>query len=347
ETNDITIEDSYINYDNRRGTVKFLNNNCETVTINRIEIESVSGQFKIINTSPLPPKSITNFKSMEVIVEFEPISIGEDFAKISAILDDGSKITATVSSNAIQILEETPKTFIQLVAKPERAKSGETVNIQLVITDNHNTDLNENSRFVATLVFDSELLGSIRKVKLGNHDDLTITKPDQESGYYEMKILVTDEQPAKFRNNSLLLDHIAIATLGRKECTNLIIENFRWIDDPVLAIRLNDSIFCTETCEAGGTRLLKRKESGAGIQSIAPNPANEQIEISYSILDEKHTKLYITDIFGREVVKIQEGNLKSGKYTDFVDTKDIPSGMYMIILRTPTEMIKDKIYIVK
>ncbi|MFC2130604.1 T9SS type A sorting domain-containing protein, partial [Bacteroidota bacterium] len=345
ETNDITIEDSYINYDNRRGTVTFTNNNCEAVTIESIEIESISGQFKIISILPEPPKSIRQLKSLDVIVEYEPTILGEDSAKISAILVDGDKITAIVTSNAIQILEETPKTFIQLETKPNQAAPGDIVHIQLIITKNHNTDLNENSRFETTLVFDSELLSSVKKVKLGNDDGLLhTTQPDQESGYFEMKIIVHE---AKFRNDGLLLDHKAIATLGRKECTNLIIENFKWINSPALAIRINDSIYCTETCEAGGIRLLKRKENGAAIQSIAPNPARDQIEISYSILDEKYTKLYIMDIFGREVVTIKEGSLRSGKYTDFVDTKDIPSGVYMVILQNPTDLFWQQVLIVK
>ena len=89
--------------------------------------------------------------------------------------------------------------------------------------------------------------------------------------------------------------------------------------------------------------------NGAFLSPVSPNPAMNSITVSYSLNElSQNIKLSIIDIQGKEVKDIVENKiLGSGTYIQNVDISNLPSGYYMIILRTNKGVISKSFSVVR
>ncbi len=347
--NDLLIENSYVNFDNRRGVLVFTNKNCtQGVDITSHSFDTIlnPSQFKIININPAPPCSLSYNKTIEVIVEFCPTKVGKAIAQFSLFDKAGLKTTGNISATGVAIDASTPRTVVQLVSNPsDTVNIGDVVNLLLKIVDSKNTSLTTSSRFEATILYDSQILTSVRKVCLGNDDCIPlIFQPEYLSGRYDIQIYTKE---AKYRTDNILLSYNTKATLGRTDSTRLIIQSFKWLDDPILALKINDGVLYVKPCLADGKRLIDFKGSNSAINTLYPNPPNEGLTIDFNILEDGITKLYITDMIGEKRQSIIDAQMTSGNHIINTNVKDLESGVYNIILQTQNEVLKQRLIIVK
>ncbi|MFC2131721.1 T9SS type A sorting domain-containing protein [Bacteroidota bacterium] len=344
-TEDVIITPSYIGNDNRREIVKFTNTYCEEgVVIDSIKVTKISDQFIFYETVPILPRKIPYRKYAEAKVEFIPIRVGPDYILMTAYYNDGKSITSRVSSVGIPITDSTIVTVVKIVV-PEEVEPEDVFEFTLEIINGqllYNLMPTDSCEAEISVKFDDVLKKPDHIKDNETIPEIPLLKYDTYRSLH--KIYLPDDT---YTMGKSILKLRSTAYLGSTNSATFTIDRFIWKNNEAVGLKIENSIMKIKVCEAGGARLLMRKDNGAAIQSIAPNPAREQIEITYSILDEKCTKLYITDIFGREIVTIKKGNLKSGEYTDFVDTKDMASGVYFVILDTPTIRKSQKVYVVK
>ncbi len=100
-------------------------------------------------------------------------------------------------------------------------------------------------------------------------------------------------------------------------------------------------------CNEGGARLIN-PNAKAGIITIAPNPANNNIEIELSITEHGLSELLLFNTMG-ELVKVilrSESPLQ-GIHTLQVNTNELSTGQYFLQYRTPTYIENKIIKIVK
>ncbi len=69
-----------------------------------------------------------------------------------------------------------------------------------------------------------------------------------------------------------------------------------------------------------------------------PNPFNPQTAIRYDIPQKGPVRLSIYNPLGQEVVRLVDAELEAGRYTTTWDASDLPSGLYLGVLRTASEM---------
>lgn len=100
--------------------------------------------------------------------------------------------------------------------------------------------------------------------------------------------------------------------------------------------------FCTD----GGPRLFD-SNGRISLAQNEPNPAIDNTTITFEVIETGLTRLYITDIFGREVREILSGLLSPGEYQYIIYTGDISSGVYFYFLETPTTKLYNKMEIKK
>ncbi|PKL86656.1 MAG: hypothetical protein CVV22_00775 [Ignavibacteriae bacterium HGW-Ignavibacteriae-1] len=100
-------------------------------------------------------------------------------------------------------------------------------------------------------------------------------------------------------------------------------------------------------CYEGGTRLIN-PNSEAGILSIAPNPADDILDIVVSLIESGMTELAIYNTMGEKVLTVFSTTSPLNGIQNFnLDTKLLSTGQYYLQLRTPTHIENQIIKIVK
>lgn len=79
------------------------------------------------------------------------------------------------------------------------------------------------------------------------------------------------------------------------------------------------------------------------IEQVYPNPARDRSEIIYSIKENTHIKLFVTDVTGRMVSVLVDENQVSGRYKAIVT--DLPQGTYFCTIQTDAGVQTQKLII--
>jgi len=123
-----------------------------------------------------------------------------------------------------------------------------------------------------------------------------------------------------------------IATLGTAHCTDVEIE---FIDSSCPEITLNskDGRIClSDVCTHPEDRLFKETNL-TGLSQSFPNPAQNTIEINYSLAGDCFAEMEFFNSLGESVLKPVSEFHKFGSYKLMLDTKQLPNGMYFYILK--------------
>ena len=76
---------------------------------------------------------------------------------------------------------------------------------------------------------------------------------------------------------------------------------------------------------------------------VFPNPANDEVNISFNLLMPlNNSGVFLVDALGREVLKINTGNLNTGNNNFSVDLSPYPSGFYFIKIESPERKMTAK-----
>ncbi len=131
-----------------------------------------------------------------------------------------------------------------------------------------------------------------------------------------------------------------IAALGDAETTTMNIPKFEWLDGfgATLALDVDTrsgTFYVSELCREGGTRLISMNGKFLLSEPI-PNPSSSYATIRYELIEEGHTELVITDVIGRKVRTLFNGEAKPGSYSIRVNTDELATGKYFYTLSTPT-----------
>ena len=86
----------------------------------------------------------------------------------------------------------------------------------------------------------------------------------------------------------------------------------------------------------GGTRLFYTTDS-LFLRPIQPNPVNDVAEVNFGLVEEGNIELLVLNERGDQVLKVISDFAMPGKYTEQFLTQDLPSGLYFVLLTTPTQ----------
>lgn len=135
--------------------------------------------------------------------------------------------------------------------------------------------------------------------------------------------------------NHVLATPTFVATLCADTVTTLHLESAS-ADVGTISLTTVDGRFAlTGLCHSYGTRLIN-PNGQVYLQSLRPNPANDNASVDISTIETGRTQLTLIDMMGREVARMIDGEVKPGITTVPVPTQHLPSGMYELILQTPT-----------
>jgi hypothetical protein len=105
--------------------------------------------------------------------------------------------------------------------------------------------------------------------------------------------------------------------------------------------------FTAKISNAGGGRLIAPSGQTVAITAVAPNPAKEQIEITYSLPKDDFVTLTLVDARGNEVQRLMSEVQTAGQHKSSFKLGWLSSGSYMLRLVTPTEMVTGRVEVVR
>jgi uncharacterized repeat protein (TIGR01451 family) len=86
---------------------------------------------------------------------------------------------------------------------------------------------------------------------------------------------------------------------------------------------------------------------GYALQQNYPNPFNPTTSIAFSLPQSAQINLTVYDVLGRRVATLVNGQLAAGQHTVQFEASNLPSGMYLYRLSTPTGSITQKMMLLK
>ncbi len=208
------------------------------------------------------------------------------------------------------------------------AIAGETVRIPLVITSSKNLTQAIASNFTAQLSVEPTILVPISGTSTIDNTNRRIISVNG------------------IRNNSN--DTLAIiemkAALGAVESSSIIVKSLIFESGKVL-VSTKDGVFnLSGICKDGGVRLYK---PGSILSlSLQPNPASEAINMTIATSEEGQYRILLTNPLGEDIAELYNGRL-TGTQEIVSALNDIPSGVYFVVLQSPSEILVKRILIAK
>lgn len=105
--------------------------------------------------------------------------------------------------------------------------------------------------------------------------------------------------------------------------------------------------FTAKISTAGGRRLITTVAQTVAITAIAPNPAKEQVEITYSLPNDGFITLTLIDARGNEVQRLASEVQAAGQHKMSFKLGWLGSGSYLLRLSTSTEMVTGRVEVVR
>jgi|GEM_PF-348411 len=279
-------------------------------------------QFIFIN--PNFPLTVKAKDSEYLTVRYEPKdSIESTIALAFDYEPCNSSKTITVSGSPVAA-------SVDMITDTIKAKTGDVIFIPIYLKNANNVQLTGTTGYTFDLIFNYTLLDPL-------------DYPD--SPVIEGKRVVSLNVPKDPDKNGVVTNVRCRVCLGNSDETDLEISNYK-SKGGVVAIRKHDGkLIITDICREGGKRLIN-PDGKVEIYSIVPNPTGSELEIIFETFEKGGSDLILVNNIGKEVLNLYESNYEEyGKKSIIVDVSQLSTGVYFIILKTPT-IVKSKVLMI-
>lgn len=103
--------------------------------------------------------------------------------------------------------------------------------------------------------------------------------------------------------------------------------------------------FTARVSRAGGARLIAQSSSNATLSAMQPNPLLDISQITYSLQEQMSVQVVLLDVFGKVMKVLADRNHTKGEYTIPVSVHDLPTGTYFVVMRTPSEILTERVQV--
>ena len=83
------------------------------------------------------------------------------------------------------------------------------------------------------------------------------------------------------------------------------------------------------------------------IASSVSNPANDNLMIDFEVVEKDNFELFVTNILGQKIKTLINGIGNSGPHADMFNIGELGTGIYYVILKTPSVIKTKKIIIIE
>jgi hypothetical protein len=292
------------------------------VTISSI---SVSGAVVFSPATPFPI-TINPGDSLPVIVEFVDPGMDGDFASTFSI-----EYSPRCSPSAFQVTGSHGGAYATIQPGDMEGPTGSTIDLPIYLRFGANLTLTGATAINTTLRFNSDVLYPLFSPKgtvVNGERIINVTLP-----FTAMQGQVLGTLPF-------------VVTLGDADSTTIWLQNSTGVGGLVNVTELPGRFTITNICREGGVRHFTTRGS-QGLRQNRPNPFNSSTSIEFETIEKGPVRLRVFDRLGRQVTVLYEGTPNTGTHTVHFNAGDLPSGLYMYMLETPSEVYKKLMIIVK
>lgn len=139
------------------------------------------------------------------------------------------------------------------------------------------------------------------------------------------------------------------ALLGNSENAEIIIENVNSLAGQINVSSDSISIKILGLCKDinGNVRMFDPFVNAAAFTKISPNPSSKNIEIEVNIQEKGFHKIYLVNSNGNIQAIMADKYFEQGLVNFTIESDNLRSGKYFLIMDTPTTKISDELIITK
>jgi hypothetical protein len=300
----------------------------------------IAAPFSVVG--PTPPLTIAAGDSVHVIIRFTPADSGAFtgtlIARQGSPCPDSTLIPVAGRGKIVQVGGAEIEISSDLEGEP-----GQHVAIPIVLRTGRLLAESEAKTFRATLRFDATLLlptgargkgQPFAKAVAGNGSGKIISSKIE--GRQRVVTVEIKNDPIPAAPDTLgFVD--ATVLLGDTLSTPIAIDTLFWTDGEVNSATTDGFFTLKGYCTIGGNRLVTTGGT-FGIKAVTPNPFNPSTEIYFETLEQGVTSLVIYDLYGNIVTRlVDRETLPAAMHMRAWSAGNIPSGVYIAVLTSPTE----------
>ncbi|MEI6090993.1 MAG: VWA domain-containing protein [bacterium] len=316
------------------------NKSPKDITISEIYIDGYpnkdslkSADFKIVDKGVAKlPYVLASGGKLPVKLRFVPLNYGRKNAQLHYTHD------GNFGEAKINLYGECVKSVVDSITisvNDTSAKPGDRIKIPIYAENAYIAKAYDNiTGFTGYLKFNATILAPLGQFELdtivGNWHTLKLNLPKDIDSNGVLTYLEFDVGLGNDTISPLTLEHFA--PVGRAKVK---------VTERSATFKLNG------VCLQGkDPRLVDLSGKLELLQNI-PNPIIGQSVINYELIEDGQTKLYITDVTGRTILVIENGEMKKGKHSANINAEVFNSGKYFYILETPSRRLTKSFEVTK
>jgi len=299
----------------------------------------VGAPFAIASTTPGLPATLLPGDSLELELDFAPTVPGEYADSIAiGLIAACDSLAVTVSGSAEdRSIIAGPAVWGDVSGAP-----GDTVLIPLRIEGD--LAVTKVTSFSAGARFNPTLLRPLG-VELGGTIIADWRIEAQQLLRGSVQFTARGDRPLS--GTGVLVWLRAQVLLGDSTATPVAGSDSVSTNAPRAALSVSPGIFTLSGyCADGGARLVTAG-SAAALKSVSPHPIVGSARIEVVLAESGPTTLALLDPLGGEALRLLDGELAPRSYIVTLSAADFPSGVYYLELRTPTQIMRRKVMIVR
>ena len=310
-------------------TLKFKNTGNLDIQIS--SLDNIQKPFELIKTIPDLPCTLKPNEELSYIIQYSPQLPISDTIKVAQIIVEPCNLSASTVLIG-HSYDGTAECIVYI--QSGKTKTGDKINLPLMLKSSKNL-INENNpvKFTAVISFNPTIL--IPDFAFTNSQDLP-------------KMRTISIEGEAVNDTGLLKDLPFTACLGNSVCTDIIIDTLIWQSNSHITTETENGTFCiSNICPEGGIRLIDPNNKAA-LLSLTPNPAENTIELEFSLTEKSYTEISLYNILGNKVKTIFSENVNIFNTRKIkADISDLSSGRYLLVFKTATVVETANLQVVK
>ncbi len=314
------------------GTFRLVNTGTAPVPVTALPILP---PFSVLRTEPPLPATLAPGDTLLIELMFSPASAGSyaDSLRITA-LTPCATFSFEVTGTADELIP------VALRWGTAAGKPGERVRIPLFL-DNDATGAAVTS-FTASAAFNGSLLIP-KAITTGAALPAGWTITSQQ--ILPASVIFTASGPTPLGQPGELAYLEAVVMLGDSLKTTVRPGDSLDLYSPRASSSARSGLFTLEGyCDVGGGRLV-RADGSFGLKGVRPNPIRSDAEIEFETVEDGPVSLTLYDALGERTAVLLDAPLPARSHLLPLDASALPSGVYVLEIRTATDVERMKLVV--
>jgi len=295
--------------------------------------DAVANSQRVFSTAPFRSERLLAVgDTMDITAFCRPQTEGSSEGSLNIVSDID---TLSVPLTAFARLERPTDIKMQVRARvtPNNPSPGESVTVELLLDSTRISDVFRavpRPTFTVTASFDRNVLAldqqERRVFERGSRVERTV------------QVVVPATTRWEGRDN-LLARFQCVALSGDADSTTVAVSGFEWgrpSASEVFVTGYTHAPVRLNVCQASGKRLT-RVSRATTLSTSRPNPTSDAATMYYAVREAGLVTITLVDVMGKTVQTLVSGLHDSGEYELVASVRDVPSGVYSVVLTTPNE----------